>query len=66
MRSTSTTSGDDGKAPAEPAAKQKLRVYNAPLLTELLQETEKHRAAQAEVCWTPLPLTQRFEITMNH
>lgn len=48
MRSAATGSAEDDMQPVE-AAKQKMRVYNASLLAELLQEAEKARAQQAEV-----------------
>ena len=48
MRYAAAGSAEDDMQPVE-AAKQKMRVYNASLLAELLQEAEKARNQQAEV-----------------
>ena len=48
-RAASNSLEEEDKQPEDPAAKQKMRVYNTSLLSELLQEAEKARVQQAEV-----------------
>ena len=48
-RAASNGLEEEDKQPEDPAAKQKMRVYNTSLLSELLQEAEKARMQQAEV-----------------